>query len=80
VLIVFSCTGFTVLFIKRPLLSYITESGNTVTASIIYYILILPFYNLLLLFYGVIFGQFGFFWEFEKRFFQRIFSIFKKRQ
>jgi hypothetical protein len=31
----------------------------------------------LLLFYGSILGQFKFFWEFEKRMFQRIANIFR---
>ncbi len=79
VLIVFACTGFTVLFLKRPILELITGSDNTSTVTtIVYYLLILPFYNILLLMYGFVFGQFRFFWNFEKRFFKRIISIFKK--
>ncbi len=42
-------------------------------ASIAYYILILPIYNVFLLVYGFLFGQLRFFWDFEKRFFNRIF-------
>ncbi len=79
ILLVFACTGFTVLFIKRPLFSYWFGDGIiSAWASIIYYILILPIYNIFLLFYGFILGQFQFFWDFEKRFFSRIASIFKK--
>jgi hypothetical protein len=79
ILIVFACTGFTVLFIKKPLFEYWFSSDETpVWASTLYWILILPVYNLFLLLYGFAFGQFQFFWEFEKRFFSRIFSIFKK--
>jgi len=79
ILIVFACTGFTIFFIKKPLLHFLAGSkGDTVLASILYYILILPLYNLLLLAYGFLFGQFRFFWEFERRFFNRIFSKFKK--
>ncbi len=40
--------------------------------SVLYYILILPVYNVFLLIYGALFGQFKFFWEFEKRFFKRM--------
>lgn len=79
ILIVFACTGFTVLLIKRPLFEYWFPSGDKpVWASTLYWILILPVYNLFLLFYGFVFGQFLFFWEFEKRFFNRVISIFKK--
>ena len=73
VLIVFACTGFTVLFLKQPIVGYFTENGETnVWFSVIYYILILPVYNVFLLFYGFIFGQFSFFWAFEKRMWYRM--------
>jgi riboflavin transporter FmnP len=78
VLIVFACTGFTVLFIKKPLLAFLAgEQGDTVVASVLYYILILPLYNVLLLGYGFLFGQFSFFWAFEKKMLKR-FSSFRK--
>lgn len=81
VLIVFACTGFTVLFIKKPLLMWLAgENGNTVMATVLYYIFILPLYNILLLGYGFLFGQFQFFWDFEKRFMERFFSLFKRHR
>ncbi|WP_276373115.1 DUF6787 family protein [Chryseolinea sp. H1M3-3] len=81
VLIVFACTGFTVLFIKKPLLQFLAgERGDTVVASILYYILILPLYNVLLLGYGFLFGQFTFFWAFEKRLFKRLSSFRKTKK
>jgi len=80
ILLVFACTGFTVLFLKRPLFSYWFQDGlRPLWASILYYILILPIYNVLLLFYGALLGQFSFFWDFEKRFFKRIFVTFRKK-
>lgn len=73
VLIVFACTGFTVLFLKRPVVSFFTADGEqNIWFSLAYYILILPIYNLILLFYGFVFGQFRFFWAFEKRMFRRL--------
>lgn len=73
VLIVFACTGFTVLFLKRPVVAFFAEDGEQpVWFSIAYYILILPIYNVILLIYGFIFGQFRFFWEFEKRMWNRM--------
>ncbi|MEJ0029417.1 MAG: DUF6787 family protein [Bacteroidota bacterium] len=62
VLVVFACTGFTVVFLRQPLFDYLFESGDRpLWASIVYYILILPVYNVFLLFYGFVFGQFRFF-------------------
>ena len=74
VLIVFACTGFTVLFLKRPLMSLLTSDNHSIWYDVFYYVLILPAYNLVLLFYGFVFGQFSFFWEFEKRLFNRLFG------
>src|SRR5689334_6359186 len=76
VLLIFACTGTTVFLIKKPLLRFFMGNESAVWASVLYYILILPIYNLLLLCYGFIFGRFEFFWNFEKRFFKRIFSYF----
>jgi len=79
ILVVFACTGTTVWYIKEPTLHYLFDGeAMPLWASISYWVLILPVYNLLLLFYGLVFGQFRFFWSFEKRFFQRVLSIFKK--
>jgi Na+-driven multidrug efflux pump len=81
VLLVFACTGFTILFIKKPILNFLAgEQGNTTLASILYYIFILPLYNVILLAYGFIFGQFRFFWDFERRFVERFFSWFRREK
>lgn len=68
VLLVFACTGFSVLFLKKPLFNWIGASEEYSTLfTILYYIFILPIYNIILLIYGFIFGQFAFFWAFEKK-------------
>ncbi|MBS1486463.1 MAG: hypothetical protein JST43_02645 [Bacteroidetes bacterium] len=79
ILFTFICTGFTILFIKRPVLAFLFGHDIPTLAKVIYYILILPIYNLFLLAYGFLFGQFNFFLQFEKRFFARIASYFKKK-
>lgn len=79
ILVVFACTGTTVALIARPLLHAIFSPEEVPTwATVLYYVLILPIYNVLLLFYGFVLGQFTFFWNFEKKFFARIFGT--KRQ
>ena len=73
ILIVFACTGCSVMFLKAPILNLLFDGAvKGLIPSILYFILILPVYNILLLIYGAIFGQFNFFWEFEKRFFKRM--------
>ncbi len=62
ILLVFACTGFTVLFLKRPLFQYLFADGQIPTiASIVYYILILPVYNSFLLLYVLFSDNFIFF-------------------
>lgn len=78
VLLVFGCTGFTVVFLKGPVLLLLAgEPPYSASATIVYYVLILPIYNIILLAYGFLFGQFRFFWAFEKRFVKRLISIFR---
>jgi hypothetical protein len=80
VLVVFACTGFTILFIKNPILDFFgVEKGGFVN-TLLYLLLVLPLYQVILLIYGFIFGQFGFFWEKEKQFFKRIGRIFSKNK
>lgn len=78
ILLVFALTGTTVALLARPLLHLVFAPEEVPTwAKVVYYILILPVYNIFLLLYGFILGQFTFFWNFEKRFFSRLFG---KRQ
>ncbi|MCX7744039.1 MAG: diacylglyceryl transferase [Flavobacteriales bacterium] len=76
VLLAFACTGTTVVLIKTPLFEILDIPRPWPWwAYIIYLIAILPVYNLLLLGYGFLFGQFRFFWEFEKRLVFRLFRM-----
>ncbi|MDP2175157.1 MAG: prolipoprotein diacylglyceryl transferase [Bacteroidota bacterium] len=77
ILIVFACTGYSIIGIKH--LIGITADTD-LFYRILFYILVLPIYNVLLLMYGFIFGQFKFFLAFEKRFFKRIIDLFVKKK
>lgn len=81
VLIVFACTGFTILFIKKPIFDFlgITMETGGFWKTVLYLLLILPLYQIFLLVYGFLFGQFDFFWEKEKLFFKRVAGVFKKK-
>ena len=75
ILIVFACTGTTVVWIAKPVLLWLFEPESVpVWGKIAYYIFILPVYNLFLLIFGFVFGQFKFFYAFEKRLLKRLFS------
>jgi len=68
ILIVFALTGMTVVWI-RPLIFNILgiDHANGWIKTVSYLILVFPLYQVLLLVYGFIFGQFSFFWEKEKK-------------
>ena len=79
VLLVFACTGMSVYYLKKPMLKILSQDAeNAWWISVLYYLLILPVYNVLLLAYGFLFGQFNFFWAFEKRMMSKILSLFKR--
>jgi hypothetical protein len=81
ILIVFSCTGFSILFVERWILDLIgVPKDLSIWLRILFFVIItLPVYQVLLLIYGFIFGQFKFFWEFEKRFFKRLLFLPKHK-
>ncbi|TXE14259.1 DUF6787 family protein [Algoriphagus aquimarinus] len=80
VLVVFACTGFTILFIKNPILDFFGVEKGGFLNTVLYLLLVLPLYQIILLIYGFIFGQFKFFWEKEKQIFRRIGQVFSKKK
>ena len=82
ILIVFACTGFTTLYVEELIykLFHIPEENRWWIAVLLFIFITIPLYNLILLVYGFIFGQFRFFWNFEKRFFGRIIHLFHRKQ
>jgi len=75
ILLVFSITGYSSLLIAKPILDLVGLAQET-TNSWIYrplrILLIFPFYQILIVMYGWLFGQFEFFWNFEKKMLKRI--------
>jgi len=78
--VVFGITGSATVSLAKPLLNLFSISPELFSdfslGSILYFILriiiILPLYQVLLIFFGAIFFQFKFFWEFEKKILKRI--------
>ena len=48
--------------------------------TLAYLLLVLPLYQIMLLIYGFIFGQFRFFWEKEKQLVKRIGRVFYRKK
>ncbi len=70
IFIVFAITGSSSVFVGKPIMAFIgitKENLNTFVYWFLYIIIGLIFYQLLLVFFGWLFGQFQFFWEFEKK-------------
>ncbi len=75
VLIIFSLTGFSILFLKRPVLAFVTDDGSRGWVFyVLSYLIILPLYNVLILMYGFLFGQFSFFWNYQLKLYGRLFG------
>ena len=65
ILVVFSLAGSSILYVKQPIYHAL---GIPADASLWIRIpLIVLFYQVLLLIWGTVFGQFRFFWEKEKK-------------
>lgn len=70
ILIVFAITGSTSAYLSKPVLSFLGIEKGDVSGWIyypLYIVLIFPVYQVLLVSFGFIFGQFKFFWAFEKK-------------
>ena len=74
VFMVFAITGTSSLYVGRPiikLLGITKENLNPVLYWFLFIIIGLIFYQILLVTFGWLFGQFKFFWEFEKKMLKR---------
>lgn len=81
IFLVFSITGSSSLYVARPLLEYLGMARPDFApeffwGGLSYYtvriLTIFPTYQILLVTYGWVFGQFEFFWNFEKNMLSRL--------
>jgi len=74
IFIVFSVTGSTSVIIAKPVIEFL--GINKELGGLLYWTLrilvIFPLYQILLVFFGWVFGQFTFFWNMEKKMLKRI--------
>ncbi len=80
VLVVFSLAGSSVVFLRKTFFGFLGFDENTSmwVKTITYILFVFPAYQILLLTYGFILGQFSFFWEKEKKMVKWVVSKFKK--
>ena len=81
---VFSITGSLALWVAKPLLSLIGVEKDSLSPWVFWpvrILIIFPIYQILIVIIGAIFGQFKFFWNFEKKMLTRLgFTQFKDRE
>ena len=82
ILIVFSVTGSIAVWIAKPLLDFVGLDKTALSPWVFWPIRILiifPIYQVLIVIVGALFGQFKFFWNFEKKMLSRLgFKRFKQ--
>ena len=83
VCMVFSVTGSIAVWIAKPILAFVGLDKSAVSPWIFWPIRILiifPIYQVLIVIIGALFGQFQFFWAFEKKMLVRLgFKQFKDK-
>lgn len=75
ILLIFAITGSTAAYIGKPILAWcgISKQAVGIVGYIALYILVItPIYQVLLLAYAALFGQFNYFWTKQKRLFARL--------
>ncbi len=76
IFIVFAINGSFSAWIAKPILEFLGITQETLSPSWLYWVvrilLIFPIYQLTLPIVGWLFGQFKFFWNFEKKFLRRL--------
>lgn len=82
VLAVFTLTGSTVVYIRQFLFASLgfDEATPFWLKMVTYLLFVFPAYQLMLLGYGFLFGQFHFFWEKEKKMARRMLRPFRKNR
>jgi hypothetical protein len=75
IFLIFALTGSSSVFVGRPFIKLLGVSKDNLHISVYYTLFIvisLIFYQILLLLWGWILGQFDFFWRFEKKMLKRL--------
>ena len=75
IFIVFAITGSTASFIGKPILNYLNitlENFSLFGYWTIRILLLFIMYQIMLIFFGWLFGQHKFFWDFEKKMLRKI--------
>ena len=79
ILIVFSLAGMSIVYVRVPVFEVLgIADTHIVIKTIVYLLIVFPIYQFFLLFFGLLFGQFQFFWDKEKKMIRWISNKFQK--
>ncbi|MEJ2596157.1 MAG: prolipoprotein diacylglyceryl transferase [bacterium] len=81
ILLVFALTGFTFLYVRPWIdrLFGLSPEDAFWLKALVFIVILLPVYNILLIIWGTLLGQYKFFRNFIIKFFSRMLSIRKKK-
>ena len=74
VFLVFGVSGSLSVYVSKPALSFLDINrffNNDIIILIIRVFVIFPLYQIILITVGTLFGQFNYFWSFQKKFFKK---------
>ena len=74
VFLVFGLSGSLSVLVSKPIITLLKIDqyiDSYILELILRILIIFPIYQIILLFVGTIFGQFNYFWKFQKKFFQK---------
>ena len=74
VFLVFGLSGSLSVLVSKPIIALLKIDqyiDSYILELILRILIIFPIYQIILLFVGTIFGQFNYFWKFQKKFFQK---------
>ncbi len=75
VFIVFAITGSTAAYLSKPVTAWLNISKESMSLWAYWplrIIVLFPIYQVMLVVFGFLFGQFTFFWNFEKKMLKRL--------
>ena len=74
VFLVFAISGSLSVYVSEPVLNYLNYKQhipNKALQIVLRLLIIFPIYQIILLGIGTLFGEFKYFWDFEKRFWKK---------
>lgn len=83
IMAVFSLAGMAIVWVRKPIFHALGITAKTpfVLKFVAWLAVVFPTYQINLLIFGFLFGQFPFFWEREKKFLRFLYKIiFQRRQ